>query len=71
MASPRPLQCRIERVLCVMYRIVHRAGKPAVGLHLDVVKNGSVLQVCVVCVCVCVLFCLDLILCVSSPSRSY
>ena len=22
-----------------------RAGKPAVGLHLDVVKNGSVLQV--------------------------
>ena len=24
---------------------VCRAGKPAAGLHLDVVKNGSVLQV--------------------------
>ena len=25
--------------------IVCRAGKPTAGLHLDVVKNGSVLQV--------------------------
>ena len=56
--------------MCVCMCVWCRAGKPAAGLHLDVVKNGSVLQVypctCIIyytaCVCACV--CLHICVCV-------